>query len=156
MGVRSCVSDFVGTWVTWSYSKLWSALPRRHASSPGSSAAPNHDVLAARCRWAPHVIRDSHTRSFLETAVSELQAFLCHCRDPDRCGPDVQPGLARADTSMANYRFCLGLQPGLDDSPGRGETRALWNSRSRPLVEEISLPAAPSSHGRPARGAAVN
>src|SRR5438067_10668835 len=36
----------------------------------------------------------------------------------------------------------------MDGGPGRGETRALWNSRSRPFVEEISPPAAPRSHGQ--------
>ena len=109
MGVRPGAGYFVGAGVTWSYSKLWSALPRRHASSPGSSTPPNHDVLAARCWWSPDVIRDSYTRSFLETAVSEPEAFLRNCRDPNRRGANVQRGVARAVTSLENHRLCLGL-----------------------------------------------
>src|SRR5947208_7759148 len=122
MGVRSCVSDFVGTWVTWSYSKFWSALPRRHTSSPGPSEAADHDVFAARCRWSPHVIRDSYPGRFLETTISELEAFFRYRRDANRRGSDVQPRLACAGTSLEDYWLCLGLESGVDDSPGRRET----------------------------------
>src|SRR5438128_2302731 len=109
MGVGQGAGSFVGARVTRSDSKFWSALPRRHGSSPGPSTPADHDVLAARCRWSPHVIRDSYPRSFLEATVSELEAFLRHRRDANRRGADVQPRLARAATSVENHRLCLGL-----------------------------------------------
>src|SRR6184192_2172418 len=108
MGVGSCVSDFVGTWVTWSYSKFWSALPRRHTSSPGLSEAADHDVLAARCRWSPHVIRDSYPGRLLEITVSELEAFLRYRRDANRRGADVQPRLACAGLPWRIIGFVWG------------------------------------------------
>jgi H+-transporting ATPase len=107
--VGSGASPFVSVGVTCSYSELRSAIPRRHRSSPGPFTPADHDVPAARCRWSSDVIRDSYPRSFLETAVSEPKAFLRHCRDPNRRGADVQPGLAGAITSLGNHRLYLGL-----------------------------------------------
>src|SRR5207249_14321 len=80
--------------------KLWSAVPGRHASSPGSSTTADHDVPATRSRWSSLVIRDPHSESFLETTVSERQACLCNCRYPNRRGIHVQPGLAGATASL--------------------------------------------------------
>src|SRR6266480_7070080 len=112
MGVGQGAGSFVGARVTRSDSKFWSALPRRHGSSPGPSTPADHDVLAARCRWSPHVIRDSYPRSFLETAVSEPKAFLRHCCNPNCRSADVQPGMASASTFVGDHWLCLGLQPG--------------------------------------------
>ena len=114
MGVGPCLGDFVRPGLTCSYSKLWSALLGRHASPPRSSTTADNDVPPVGSGWSPHVIRDSHQGSFLEATISKHQALLCNCRDSDHCGVHVQPGLARAATSLEDYRLCLGLQPGLD------------------------------------------
>src|SRR5207237_8944307 len=110
------VSYLFGFELAWSNSKLWSAVPGRHASSPRSTTTAEHDVPATRSRWSSLVIRDTHSESVLEATVSERQAFLCNCRYPNRRGIHVQPGLASATASLENHRFCLGLQPGVDDS----------------------------------------
>ena len=81
----------------------------------------------------------------MEAAVSQLEAFLCNCRDSNRRGVHVQPGLARAVTSLENHRFRVGLQRSLDDSAGHREARTLPNSRPRSLVEEVAFPAASTS-----------
>src|SRR6266511_2546056 len=146
MGVGSCVSDFVSAGIAWSDSKLWSALNRRHSSPSGSSPAPDDDVPATGCGWTSHVIRDSHPGSLVEAAVSKLQAFLGNCRNPNRRGVHVQPGLARAVTSLENHRFRVGLQRSLDDSAGHREARTLPNSRPRSVMEEVDFPAASNSY----------
>jgi hypothetical protein len=74
----------------------------------------------------------------------------------NRDGVHVQPGLAGAATSLEDHRLCLGLQPRLDDRPGRRQTGALWSSRPNSLVEEIAFPAASSSHDKWARGSSLS
>src|SRR4029453_8482484 len=146
MGVGSRVSDFVCAGITRSYSKLWSALPRRYSSPPRSSTAADNDVSPAGCRRSSHVIRDSHPRSFVEAALSKRQALLCDCRNPNRRGLHVQPGLAGACTSLELHRFFLGLQHYLNDRAGRRETRALWSSGPESLLEEVAFPATSCSY----------
>src|SRR5882672_11014928 len=107
MGIGPCLGDFVRTGLTWSYSKLWSALPGRHASPPRSSTTADNDVPPARSGWSPYVIRDSHPGSVLEVTVSKPQALLCNCRDPNCCDVHVQTGLAGAATFLEDYRLCL-------------------------------------------------
>ncbi len=91
------------------YSKLRSALSRRHRSSSGSSTAANNDVPATRCRRSSHVICDAHKGHVVEAAISQREAFLRHCRDSNRGSVHVQPGLAGAVAPMGNHRLCLGL-----------------------------------------------
>ena len=156
MGIGPCVGDFVRTGFTGSHSKLWFALPGRHSSPPRSSTAADNDVPPARGGWPPHVVRDSHSGSFVETTISKPQALLCNCRDPNRGGVHVQPGLADAATSLEDHRLCLGLQPRLDGRAGRRQTGALWSSGPGSLVEEIAFPAASSSHDTWARSSALS
>jgi hypothetical protein len=152
MGVGSCVSNFVCAGVTWSYSKLWPALPGRHSSSPRPSTATDYDVPPARSRWSSDVIRDSYPGSFMEATLSKRQAFLCDCRDSNRRDIYVQPRLAGVATFLEYYRFCLGLQRRLDHRAGRCQTRALWNSGPGSFVEEIAFPATSGPHDTWTRG----
>jgi len=49
-----------------------------------------------------------------KATLSKSQTLLCNWSDSDRRHVPVQSGLARAVTSLENHRFCLGLQPDLD------------------------------------------
>src|SRR5207249_10321473 len=124
MGVGSCVGNFVSPRATWSYSKLWPALLGRHASPPPPSATPDDDDPTTR-RWrAPDVVRDSHKRPLLEVTIPKRHAVLCNCRDANRRGIHVWPGLARAVASLGNHRLGVAIQLGLVDRAGHRERGA--------------------------------
>ncbi len=94
--------------------------------------------------------------SLLETAISQLDAFLRYRGDPNRGGVHVQPGLARAGTALGNHRLCVGLQHRVDDSAGHRETWTLSHSGSCSLVEAMAIRTAASPSGRHAKGCEVN
>jgi hypothetical protein len=81
----------------------------------------------------------------VKATISKPEALSCNCRDSNRCGAHVQPGLAGAAPPLEDYRLCLGLQYRLDDRAGRGQTGALWSSGPRSLVEEVNFPVTPSA-----------
>ncbi len=89
MGAGPRVSDFVDARATWSYSKLWPALPRRYSSSSRPSSATDDDV-STTCSWrSSRVIRDSHwgalwsppypnPKFFLAIVVTQVaMVFMC-------------------------------------------------------------------------------
>jgi hypothetical protein len=109
MSVISSVLGLLG--VIQSFSLLYLGDTLHHLDHP---QVQNHDVSTTCSRWSSHVIRDSHPGSVMEATLSKSQTLLCNCSDSDRRHVPVQSGLARAVTSLENHRFCLGLQPDLD------------------------------------------